>query len=177
MLVATKSKPPWLAVRQNGRYNDDRHAMSTMPKPAGGGVHRSQRSCAFRRDSPKSRIASPPSPKQSGGLGCITLLLSFSIAVAASVIVGGIAELTNGTNFPAQGLKPGDTGIYSGIATFIVGMIALFSVFVWRQARNDAILKTKLVIWHQQKLRYENDYYCPHCQFRGSLPLPSDNKG
>ncbi|NBU64629.1 MAG: hypothetical protein EBS29_09040 [Chloroflexia bacterium] len=119
----------------------------------------------------------PPSPKQSGGLGCITLLLSFSIAVAASVIVGGIAELTNGTNFPAQGLKPGDTGIYSGIATFIVGMIALFSVFVWRQARNDAILKTKLVIWHQQKLRYENDYYCPHCQFRGSLPLPSDNKG
>jgi hypothetical protein len=104
-------------------------------------------------------------------------VLSFSLAVAASVIIGGVAELTIGTNFPAQGLKVGDTGIYTGVATFIVGMTALFSVFVWRQARNDTILKKKLVVWHQQKLRYESEYYCPQCQFRGSLPLPSDNKG
>jgi hypothetical protein len=107
----------------------------------------------------------PPSPTQSGGLGCVTLLLSFSIAMAASVIIGGIAELTIGTNFPAQGLKAGDTGIYTGWRTFIVGMTALFSLFVWRQARNDTILKHKLVVWHQQKLRYDSDYYCPHCQF------------
>jgi len=119
----------------------------------------------------------PPSPAQSGGLGCVTLLLSFSIAMAASVIVGGVAELTIGTNFPAQGLKVGDTGIYTGVATFIVGMTALFSVFVWRQARNDTILKKKLVVWHQQKLRYESEYYCPQCQFRGTPSLPSDNKG
>ena len=122
-------------------------------------------------------LPQPPSPKQSGGLGCVTLLLSFSIAVAVSVIVGGIAELTIGTNFPAQGLKAGDTGIYSGIATFIVAMTALFSVFVWRQARNDTILKKSLVAWHQQKQRYESEYYCPHCQFRGTLPLPPDNQG
>jgi len=122
-------------------------------------------------------FAPPPSPAQSGGLGCVTLLLSFSLAVAASVIIGGVAELTIGTNFPAQGLKVGDTGIYTGVATFIVGMTALFSVFVWRQARNDTILKKQLVVWHQQKLRYESEYYCPQCQFRGSLPLPSDNKG
>ena len=122
-------------------------------------------------------LPQPPSPQQSGGLGCVTLLLSFSLAVAASVIIGGIAELTIGTNFPAQGLKVGDAGIYTGIATFIVAMTALFSVFVWRQARNDTILKKKLVMWHQQKLRYESEYYCPQCQFRGSLPLPSDNKG
>jgi hypothetical protein len=55
--------------------------------------------------------------------------LSFSLAVATSVIIGGVAELTIGTNFPAQGLKVGDTGIYTGVATFIVGMTALFSVF------------------------------------------------
>jgi len=122
-------------------------------------------------------LPQPPSPQQSGGLGCVTLLLSFSLAVAASVIIGGVAELTIGTNFPAQGLKVGDAGIYTGIATFIVAMTALFSVFVWRQARNDTILKKKLVMWHQQKLRYESEYYCPQCQFRGSLPLPSDNKG
>lgn len=122
-------------------------------------------------------LPTPPSPQQSGGLGCVTLLLSFSLAVAASVIIGGVAELTIGTNFPAQGLKVGDTGIYTGVATFIVGMTALFSVFVWRQARNDTILKKQLVVWHQQKLRYESEYYCPQCQFRGTLPLPSDNKG
>jgi hypothetical protein len=119
----------------------------------------------------------PPIPTQSGGLGCVTLVLSFSLAVAASVIIGGVAELTIGTNFPAQGLKVGDTGIYTGVATFIVGMTALFSVFVWRQARNDTILKKKLVQWYQQKLRYESEYHCPQCQFRGSLPLPPDNKG
>jgi hypothetical protein len=85
--------------------------------------------------------------------------------------------LTISTNFPSQRLNAGDTRIYSGIATFIVGMFALFSVFVWRQARNDTVLKKKLVMWHQQKLRYESEYYYPHCQFRGSLPLPSDNKG
>jgi hypothetical protein len=122
-------------------------------------------------------LPQPPSPQQSGGLGCVTLILSFSIAVAASVIIGGIAELTIGTNFPAQGLKVGDAGIYTGIATFIGAMTALFSVFVWRQARNDTILKRKLVVWHQQKQRYESEYYCPQCQFRGTLPLPPDNQG
>jgi hypothetical protein len=31
-------------------------------------------------------LPTSPSPQQSGGLGCVTLLLSFSIAVVASVI-------------------------------------------------------------------------------------------
>ncbi len=67
-------------------------------------------------------LPTPPSPQQSGGLGCVTLVLSFSLAVAASVIIGGVAELTIGTNFSAQGLKVGATGIYTGVATFIVGI-------------------------------------------------------
>jgi hypothetical protein len=96
-------------------------------------------------------LPTSPSPQQIGGLECVTLLLSFSIAVAASVIIGGVAELTIGTNFPAQGLKVGDTGIYTGVATFIVGMTALFSVFVWRQARNDTVLKNKLIYVAQTK--------------------------
>lgn len=96
-------------------------------------------------------LPAPPSPQQSGGLGCVTLVLSFSLAVAAPVIIGGVAELTIGTNFPAQGIKVGDTGIYTGVAIFIVEMTALFSVFVWRQARNDTVLKNKLIYVAQTK--------------------------
>ena len=120
----------------------------------------------------RSTLALAPTPtrRTSGGLGCITLALSFAISTFVSVIVGGIAEFTNGTNFPAQGMRLGETGVFSGIATFIVVMVALFSFFVWRQARMDTLYTQQFSLWHAQKTAYETDYYCVHCHKRWTPP-------
>lgn len=119
-------------------------------------------------ESIRAKLALPASParRTSGGLGCVTLALSFGVASLISVIVGGIAEITNGMNFPAQGMRFGETGVFSGIATFIVVMVAMFSFFVWRQARIDAHYTYQFGIWHQQKTAFERDLYCPHCDTR-----------
>lgn len=118
---------------------------------------------------PEDRVAAltlsaPPRPIQSGGLGCTTLALSAAVALISSVIVGMIAEVTVGTDFPAQGMRAGEAGVFSGIAVFIVIFIAMMSVFVWRQARNDRILAVRLAQWHKQKSAFESTLYCTTCQ-------------
>jgi hypothetical protein len=115
----------------------------------------------------------PPKPRQAGGLGCTTLALSFAIALAAAVIIGTISELTIGTDFPAQGMRRGEAGIFSGIGTFIIVMISLFSIFVYRQARNDAVLKSQLAAWHSARGATTNDRFCPTCQKRIVTPQQS----
>jgi len=114
----------------------------------------------------------PPIRRTTGGLGCATLALSFAVASFVSVIVGGIAELTNGTDFPAQGMRLGETGVFTGIATFIVVMVALFSLFVWRQARMDTHYKAQFSKWHRQKTAYDAEYYCAQCNMRWVTPAP-----
>jgi hypothetical protein len=118
---------------------------------------------------PEDRVAAltlsaPPRPIQSGGLGCATLALSAAVALISSVIVGMIAEVTVGTDFPAQGMRAGEAGVFSGIAVFIVIFIAMMSIFVWRQARNDRILAVRLAHWHKQKSEFEATLYCTACQ-------------
>ncbi len=115
-------------------------------------------------------LAPIPARRSSGGLGCVTLALSFAISTFVSVIVGGIAEFTNGTNFPAQGMRLGETGVFSGIAAFIVMMTAMFSFFVWRQARMDRLYTQQFSLWHTQKTAYETDYYCVQCNKRWAPP-------
>lgn len=119
-------------------------------------------------DALRATLAAPPLPvrRTAGGLGCATLALSFAVSVFVSVLVGGVAELTNGTNFPAQGMRLGETGVFTGIATFIVVMVALFSLFVWRQARMDTHYKAQFSQWHRQKTAYDAEYYCARCNTR-----------
>lgn len=118
------------------------------------------------------QVSLPPQPRQAGGLGCTTLALSFAIALAAAVIIGTISEFTIGTDFPAQGMRRGEAGIFSGIGTFIIVMISLFSIFVYRQARNDAVLKTQLAAWHSARGAATHDQFCPNCQKRIVAPQP-----
>lgn len=119
----------------------------------------------------KLALPAPPARRASGGLGCTTLALSFAVASFVSVVVGGIAELTNGTNFPAQGMRLGETGVFSGIATFIVVMVALFSIFVWRQARIDTHYTQQFAAWHRLHTAYTHDRYCVQCDTRWT-PAP-----
>lgn len=116
----------------------------------------------------RATLALPPAPvrRTSGGLGCVTLALSFAVALFVSVIVGGIAEITNGMNFPAQGMRFGETGVFSGIATFIVVMVALFSFFVWRQARIDTLYKKQFNSWYALQTAHQHDHYCTSCGTR-----------
>lgn len=109
-------------------------------------------------------LPNPPRPIQSGGLGCATLALSAAVSTISAVIVGMIAEITVGTDFPAQGMRAGEAGVFSGIAVFIIVFIVMMSVFVWRQARNDRILTVRLSQWHAQKTAFDAAFYCTNCQ-------------
>jgi hypothetical protein len=109
-------------------------------------------------------LPNPPRPIQSGGLGCATLALSAAVSTVSAVIVGMIAEITVGTDFPAQGMRAGEAGVFSGVAVFIVVFIVMMSIFVWRQARNDRILTVRLSQWHAQKIAFDDAFYCATCQ-------------
>ncbi|MFZ9857093.1 MAG: hypothetical protein ACO3F2_01990 [Roseiflexaceae bacterium] len=109
-------------------------------------------------------LPNPPRPIQSGGLGCATLALSAAVSTVSAVIVGMIAEITVGTDFPAQGMRAGEAGVFSGVAVFIIVFIVMMSIFVWRQARNDRILTVRLSQWHAQKIAFDATFYCPTCQ-------------
>ena len=109
-------------------------------------------------------LPNPPRPIQSGGLGCATLALSAAVSTISAVIVGMIAEITVGTDFPAQGMRAGEAGVFSGIAVFIIVFIVMMSIFVWRQARNDRILTMRLSQWHAQKTVFDATFYCTNCQ-------------
>lgn len=109
-------------------------------------------------------LASPPRPIQTGGLGCATLALSTAVSTVSAIIIGMIAEITVGTDFPAQGMRAGEAGVFSGIAVFIVVFIVMMSIFVWRQARNDRILTVRLSQWHALKNEFDASYYCTSCQ-------------
>lgn len=109
-------------------------------------------------------LPSPPRPIQSGGLGCATLALSTAVSTISAVIVGMIAEITVGTDFPAQGMRAGEAGVFSGVAVFIIVFIVMMSIFVWRQARNDRLLIMRLSQWHAKKIEFDASYYCTNCQ-------------
>ena len=109
-------------------------------------------------------LPNPPRPIQSGGLGCATLALSAAVSTISAVIVGMIAEITVGTDFPAQGMRAGEAGVFSGIAVFIIIFVVMMSIFVWRQARNDRILTMRLSQWHAQKTTFDATFYCTQCQ-------------
>jgi hypothetical protein len=109
-------------------------------------------------------LPNPPRPIQSGGLGCATLALSTAVSTISAVIVGMIAEITVGTDFPAQGMRAGEAGVFSGVAVFIIVFIVMMSIFVWRQARNDRILTVRLSQWHAQKTAFDAAFYCTTCQ-------------
>lgn len=109
-------------------------------------------------------LQNPPRPIQSGGLGCATLALSAAVSTVSAVLVGMVAEITVGTDFPAQGMRAGEAGVFSGVAVFIIVFIAMMSIFVWRQARNDRVLTVRLAQWHKQKLAFESTLYCTTCQ-------------
>lgn len=111
-------------------------------------------------------LAPMPQPRTAGGLGCMTIILSGSIAFAAAVIIGGISQFTLGTDYPAPGYRFGEAAIFSGIAAFIIVMTAMFSVFVWRQANHDRIYTKMLGDWFAHKTAYDNDYYCTRCDIR-----------
>jgi hypothetical protein len=119
-------------------------------------------------------LAPMPQPRRAGGLGCMTVILSASVAFAAAVLIGGISQFTLGTDYPAPGYRFGEAAIFSGIAAFIIVMIAMFSLFVWRQANNDRIYKTVLVAWFTQKTAYENNLYCTTCNTR--IPEPKNQR-
>ena len=114
-----------------------------------------------------------PQPRRSGGLGCMTVILSGAVAFAAAVIIGGISQFTLGTDYPAPGYRFGEAAIFSGIAAFIIVMVAMFSLFVWRQANNDRLYKNIVVAWYAQKTAYENDLYCTTCNAR--FPGPKNH--
>lgn len=109
-------------------------------------------------------LPNAPRPIQAGGLGCATLALSAAVSTIAAVIVGMIAEITVGTDFPAQGMRAGEAGVFSGVAVFIIVFIVMMSIFVWRQARNDRILTMRLSQWHAQKTAFDATLYCTNCQ-------------
>ena len=109
-------------------------------------------------------LPNPPRPIQSGGLGCATLALSTAVSTISAVIIGMIAEITVGTDFPAQGMRAGEAGVFSGIAVFIVVFIIMMSIFVWRQARNDRMLTVRLSQWHALRTEFDASYYCTNCQ-------------
>lgn len=115
-------------------------------------------------------LAPTPQPRRAGGLGCTTVILSGAVAFAAAVIIGGISQFTLGTDYPAPGYRFGEAAIFSGIAAFIIVMIAMFSLFVWRQANNDRLYKKVVVAWFAQKTAYENDTYCTNCNTRIAGP-------
>lgn len=117
-------------------------------------------------------LAPMPQPRRAGGLGCMSIILSASVAFAAAVIIGGISQFTLGTDYPAPGYRFGEAAIFSGVAAFIIVMTAMFSVFVWRQANNDRIYKSIVVAWFAQKTAYENDLYCTTCNTR--IPGPKN---
>jgi hypothetical protein len=107
-----------------------------------------------------------PQPRTAGGLGCMTVILSGTVAFAAAVIIGGISQFTLGTDYPAPGYRFGEAAIFSGVAAFIIVMIGMFSVFVWRQANYDRIYTKTLGEWFVRKTAYENDSYCTNCNIR-----------
>ncbi len=109
-------------------------------------------------------LPNPPRPIQSGGLGCATLALSTAVSTVSAVVIGMIAEITVGTDFPAQGMRAGEAGVFSGVAVFIVVFVVMMSVFVWRQARNDRILTIRLSQWHALRTEFDASYYCTNCQ-------------
>ena len=111
-------------------------------------------------------LAPMPMPRTAGGLGCMTVILSGSVAFAAAVIIGGISQFTLGTDYPAPGYRFGEAAIFSGVAAFIIVMIAMFSVFVWRQANHDRIYTTLMGEWFAHKTAYENDSFCTKCNIR-----------
>jgi hypothetical protein len=96
----------------------------------------------------------------------MSVLLSTAVAFAAAVMIGGISQFTLGTDYPAPGYRFGEAAVFSGVAAFIIVMVAMFSVFVWRQANNDRIFKLAFVEWYTKKTAYENDLYCSACQTR-----------
>jgi len=118
-------------------------------------------------------LPNPPRPIQSGGLGCATLMLSTSVSTVSAIVVGMVAEITVGTDFPAQGMRAGEAGVFSGVAVFIIVFVAMMSIFVWRQARNDRILTMRLSKWHNQKLELESAQYCTSCQRKFSPQVTS----
>ena len=115
-------------------------------------------------------LAATPKPRAAGGLGCMSIILSGSVAFAAAVIIGGISQFTLGTDYPAPGYRFGEAAIFSGIAAFIIVMVAMFSVFVWRQANNDRIYKKIVAVRYTQKIAYDNDSYCTTCHTRVAGP-------
>lgn len=118
-------------------------------------------------------LPTPPRPIQSGGLGCASLALSTAVSTITAIIVGMIAEVTVGTDFPAQGMRAGEAGVFSGVAVFIIVFIVMMSVFVWRQARNDRNLTIRLSDWHAKKATFDTTFYCTNCQQTSTHPLSS----
>lgn len=118
-------------------------------------------------------LAPLPAQRRSGGLGCMSVILSTAVAFAAAVVIGGISQFTLGTDYPAPGYRFGEAAVFSGVAAFIIVMVAMFSVFVWRQANYDRIYKQTVVTWYIAKTAYENDLYCTACQRRFPATNPT----
>jgi hypothetical protein len=108
----------------------------------------------------------PIAPKvPAASLGCIPVVLVSLGALIAAALIGGLVQLnTPVTTTPNGDLRVGDSGTFSGILVFMVVFVALFSILVWRQTRNDRLLQNRMIIWRAATERYEALLYCPACQ-------------
>ncbi|GAB4123988.1 MAG: hypothetical protein Fur005_45800 [Roseiflexaceae bacterium] len=116
-------------------------------------------------DSPV-QVARPAQPRIPGSpFGCRNTILVTLIALTASIAIAGLAQLGAPPSSSAIGdLRPGDTAVFTGILAFMVLFVGLFSVLVWREMRNQAMMRLRVTEWHIASERRTKLQYCARCQ-------------
>jgi hypothetical protein len=110
------------------------------------------------------KLAAPRGPRpHNKNLGCGTLLVSSLIALSAGAVVGALLMVLNARVETTSGGSVQETGIFSAILVFMAVFVAVYAVFVWRQARANAVLNAQVGRWLGAKERYARLRYCARC--------------